>query len=244
MVLVDEPAGSRLCCFALAFVRHAKSFASNFKAYSLNWTSEVSCSLLFKFVTKLLEPWEILTQEWVLSLFKDQILISTPYLSCKQQVATSNTGPILVFPRRRITPRSPTSLSPHQQEVRLRVATKEYGKTRRVDQQKPKIQTKMTTKEYRETRCVICQNGLMSSRRILWKTVFWNTETYPRVPLVFKLTSRRAEIATSAWKPKLQGILAENALVQSCQERKKTWQLSGYNFSSVKNFSGKGKEHA
>ena len=98
-ILGEEPASYRLCGFALAFDRHAKSLASNFNAYSLNWTSEVSCSLLFKFVTKLLEPWEILTQEWELSLFIDIILISTPYLPCKQQVATSNTGPILVFPR-------------------------------------------------------------------------------------------------------------------------------------------------
>ena len=33
-----------------------------------------------------------------MSLFRDIILISTPYLPCKQQVATSNAGPILVFP--------------------------------------------------------------------------------------------------------------------------------------------------
>ena len=33
-----------------------------------------------------------------MSLFMEMILISTPYLPCKQQVATSNTGPILVFP--------------------------------------------------------------------------------------------------------------------------------------------------
>ena len=37
--------------------------------------------------------------EWELSLFTDSILISTPYLPCRQQVATSNAGPILVFPR-------------------------------------------------------------------------------------------------------------------------------------------------
>ena len=36
----------------------------------------------------LFEPWEILTQEWEFSLFMDMILISTPYLPCKQQVAT------------------------------------------------------------------------------------------------------------------------------------------------------------
>ena len=36
MVLVEEPAGSRLCGVALAFVRHAKSLASNFNANSLS----------------------------------------------------------------------------------------------------------------------------------------------------------------------------------------------------------------
>ena len=49
MVLVEEPAGSRLCGFASAFDRHAKSLAFNLNAYSSNCTSEVSCSLLFKF---------------------------------------------------------------------------------------------------------------------------------------------------------------------------------------------------
>ena len=43
-----------------------------------------------------------------------------------------------------------------------------------------------------------------------------------RVSTVFLLTSRRSEIETSAGagEPKLQGLLAENALVQSCEERK------------------------
>ena len=53
-VLVEEPAVSRLCGFALAFDRLAKSPAFNLNAYSSNCTSEVSCSLsslLFKFVT-------------------------------------------------------------------------------------------------------------------------------------------------------------------------------------------------
>ena len=46
-------------------------------AYSSNCTSEVSCSLLFKFVTNLFKPWEILAHEWELSLFIDiNILIS------------------------------------------------------------------------------------------------------------------------------------------------------------------------
>ena len=71
---------------------------------SSNCISEVSCSLsswslLFKFVTNFFKPWEILTHEWELSLFTDSILISTPYLPCTQQVGTSGSGPILVFPR-------------------------------------------------------------------------------------------------------------------------------------------------
>ena len=41
--------------FALVFDRHAKSLVSNFNSYSWNWTSEVSCSLLLKFVTNLME---------------------------------------------------------------------------------------------------------------------------------------------------------------------------------------------
>ena len=57
-VFLDELAGSRLCGFALAFDRHAKSLALNFNAYSSNCTSEVSCSLLFKFVTNVSEPWK------------------------------------------------------------------------------------------------------------------------------------------------------------------------------------------
>ena len=44
---VDELAESRLCGFALAFDRLAKSLAFNFNAYSSNCISEVSCSLLF-----------------------------------------------------------------------------------------------------------------------------------------------------------------------------------------------------
>ena len=52
-VLGEEPSGSRLCCFALAFDRLAKSPAFNLNAYSSNCTSEVSCSLLFKFLTNL-----------------------------------------------------------------------------------------------------------------------------------------------------------------------------------------------
>ena len=36
----EKPAGSLLCGFGLAFDRHAKSFASNFNAYSSSWPSE------------------------------------------------------------------------------------------------------------------------------------------------------------------------------------------------------------
>ena len=98
MVLVDDKREYRFCGFALAFDRHAKSLSLNFNAYSSNCISEVSRSLLFKFVTNLLKPWDFLTHEWELSLFTDLILISTPYLPCRQQVVNSNTGPILEFP--------------------------------------------------------------------------------------------------------------------------------------------------
>ena len=98
-VLLNEQARVRLRGFASAFDRLAKSPALNFNAKTSNCISEVSCSLLFKFVTNLFKPWEILTHEWELSLFTDIILISTPYLPCRQKVVTFNTGPILVFPR-------------------------------------------------------------------------------------------------------------------------------------------------
>ena len=52
---MEELADSRLCGSALAFDRLAKSFAPNFNAYSSSWTSDSSCSLLFKFVTNLLK---------------------------------------------------------------------------------------------------------------------------------------------------------------------------------------------
>ena len=56
IVLVDELAEVRLCGFVLAFDRLAKSLAFNFNAYSSNYMSEVSCSLLFKFVTNFFKP--------------------------------------------------------------------------------------------------------------------------------------------------------------------------------------------
>ena len=58
---MDELAESRSSGFALAFDRLEKSLAFNLNAYSSNCTSEVSCSWLFKFVTNLFKPWEILT---------------------------------------------------------------------------------------------------------------------------------------------------------------------------------------
>ena len=104
VVFVVKLAEVRLCGFALTFDRLAKSPAFNFNTYSSNCISEVSCSLsswslLFNFVTNLFLPWEILPHEWELSLFIDSIPISTPYLPCRQQVVTSNTDPIMVFPR-------------------------------------------------------------------------------------------------------------------------------------------------
>ena len=63
-ILGEEPAGSLLCGFAVAFVRHAKIFALSFNTYSSSWSSGISVSL-FKFITNLFDPWEILTLEWV-----------------------------------------------------------------------------------------------------------------------------------------------------------------------------------
>ena len=76
---------------------------SIFNAQSSNCISEVSCSLsscsLFS------SSWPIYSSHekfWPtsekLSLFTDLVLFSTPYLPCWQQVVTSSTGPILVFP--------------------------------------------------------------------------------------------------------------------------------------------------
>ena len=84
-------------CFGLWSACKITRIWSQRKFFELHWG--FLCSLLFKFVSNLFKPWEILTQEWELSLFIDIILSSTPYLPCKQQVVTSNTGPILVFPR-------------------------------------------------------------------------------------------------------------------------------------------------
>ena len=96
-VLEDEQVVESLLGFALSLDRLANANTSVF-------VSEVSCSLTsyslsIISVTNLFKPWEILTHEWELSLFTDSILISTPCLPCKLLVVTSNTGPILVFPR-------------------------------------------------------------------------------------------------------------------------------------------------
>ena len=45
-------------------------------------------------------------------------------------------------------------------------------------------------------------------------------QKWHRVSTAFLLTSRRTEIAISAWDPKLRGLLAEDAPVQSCPDRK------------------------
>ena len=89
---------SLLCGFASAFDRHAKWLAFNFNAYSSNCISDVSSSLLFKFVTNLFKPWEILTNEWELSLFIKLFSSLHSYFPCRQQVVTSNKGQFLVFP--------------------------------------------------------------------------------------------------------------------------------------------------
>ena len=66
---------------------------SVFNENSSSWSSEICVSLLFKFITNLIDPWEIVTQEWALSLFKDKILTSTPYLPCKQLGCNFQYGP-------------------------------------------------------------------------------------------------------------------------------------------------------
>ena len=83
--LLDEQAEVGALGFDLAFERLANANSSVF-------VSDVSCSLspsslLLKSVTNLFNCLQI------------QLLISTPYLPCSQQIVTSNTDPILVFPR-------------------------------------------------------------------------------------------------------------------------------------------------
>ena len=91
---------------------------------------------------------------------------------------------------------------PHQQEVRVQVALREYGETRRVNQKNTKTSIKNKDNE-----------------RVRGDPLCDLPEWY-RASTVLKLTSRRTEIAISASEPKLQGLLAANALVQSCLERK------------------------
>ena len=52
-VLGEEPVGPLLCGFALAFDRHAKSFASSSDANYSSWASGTSCSLLLQIHHKL-----------------------------------------------------------------------------------------------------------------------------------------------------------------------------------------------
>ena len=82
--------------FAFDSDRYPKSFTFSCYACSWGWSSGTSVSLLCESITNEFDPWEIWTQEWVLSLLRDQILISTPCLPYKQLVVTSSTGPIFV----------------------------------------------------------------------------------------------------------------------------------------------------
>ena len=154
-----------------------------------------------------------------------------------------------------------------QSEVRLRVW--KHKETCRMDQQKSKTQIKMTTtKNYRVTSCKMCQittgvqarSGRWKCSRTPRRYQFFSWMNYLqsrepkwyRVSTAFLLTSRSTEIAILVWEPRLQGLLAENALVQSCPERiffvilklldiiidtlwwYKTWQHNGYNPTHVK----------
>ena len=56
MVPDEEPASSLLCGFAFASDGLAKSPAFNLNAHSSNCISEVSCSMLLKFITNLFDP--------------------------------------------------------------------------------------------------------------------------------------------------------------------------------------------
>ena len=72
----------------LPLIGSQKQIHSFLKAQSSNCISDVSCSLsscslFLNSVTNLFKPWEILTQEWELSLFINSIIISTPFLPCK-----------------------------------------------------------------------------------------------------------------------------------------------------------------
>ena len=96
-MMLGESTGSLLCGFAFVFDRLAKSFTFSCDACSSDRFSELFV-LLFQSITHLFDPWEILTQDWVLSSLRDQILISTPCLPYRQLVVTSSTGPIFVFP--------------------------------------------------------------------------------------------------------------------------------------------------
>ena len=83
--------------FAFAFDLAAKTFTIDCDACS-SGNCKTFCVVIVWINHNLFDPWKILTQDWVLSSFGDQNLISTPYLAYKQLVVTSNTGPIFVFP--------------------------------------------------------------------------------------------------------------------------------------------------
>ena len=82
-------------CFCLRSA--CKIFCTQFRAYSSSWSSGISVSLLFKFITNLIHEKFCSRSECCLCS-KTLILISTPCLPCKLPVVTSSTGPILVFP--------------------------------------------------------------------------------------------------------------------------------------------------
>ena len=73
-------------CFSLWSARKSKYIRIQRKIFELHLRGVLlvvvlSFSLLLlKSVTNLFKPWEILTHEWELSLLKDSILISSPYI--------------------------------------------------------------------------------------------------------------------------------------------------------------------
>ena len=78
-------------CFSLWSARNSKYIRLQSKFFELHFRGFLLVVVVLhvvalKSVTYLFKPWKILTHEWELSLFTDLILISTPYLPCRQQI--------------------------------------------------------------------------------------------------------------------------------------------------------------
>ena len=102
-VLVDEQARVCLCGFVQAFDRLAKGKCIRFqrKIFDLHlrgFLLVVVVLLVAQVRDQLSQAMRNSDPRVRMVFVTDSILISTPYLPCRQQVVTSNAGPILVFP--------------------------------------------------------------------------------------------------------------------------------------------------